>query len=774
MKRDFHAPFRQIAVLFMALASLLCVHSCVDKDFRLDDIDTEITVGNDDLVIPLGYVEEKSIGEIIGTNIEELTADADGNYSIGYKGNDSFAIDGISERGFSTGSQSIDTDISYPHVEITDVAYNIDSSFTVGLPEQLSFITSLPQDLNTAITADNAVDFAIDLTIPQQIAAVNKIYLGEDKKGAKIDFTLDFNGVAPINGGGRSTIAFTAPEGYELWNGIDETTAGNTLTISESVASGATSRTFAIYLRSIDTSHYTIENGKMQFAGQLQSVIRYEFTAKGGRTFDPSDKPQIRLASALKYRDADVALSRFSLDDTIRRLEESLIIRDIIKEIKYVSEVVLKNTRITVRITGIDWLSDTLAEAANVKIKLPAMFVLEDTGLHLDDAGNIDTNIKQLREGLTIGLAKIVPDEIFRTPDADGKIDLGFAVDVTIGEIAQGLRVKASELLYNSNVSIGISFMDATFYIESIAGKVAYSATEHTSLDLSNIAEYDISAKDLDVSPVLSFAIDNPFSVPIDAVVELVPYKDGTPITDNKVTARGIDIAAASRTDSAHTDIVIAKADRRGDFPAAKFVEADITRLFKGTMPDKVDVLIHAATDEEESYTIYARERYDVAYTYDVDIPLAFGENFSISYSDTIKDLDDAFADLADQDITVGEVSITAAVSNSTPLDFAIDALLLDSEGNPTEAQIVIDDTHNKALGSTDGKVRESVVVLHVVLGDDNNLRHLADAVALRLTLTAETAKGGQSGLKLNKNQTLSATLKLNIKGGITTDIDKL
>ena len=291
---------------------------------------------------------------------------------------------------------------------------------------------------------------------------------------------------------------------------------------------------------------------------------------------------------------------------------------------------------------------------------------------------------------------------------------------------------------------------------------------------MSNIAEYDISAKDLDVSPVLSFAIDNPFSVPIDAVVELVPYKDGAPITDNKVTARGIDIAAASRTDSAHTDIVIAKADRHGDFPAAKFVEANITRLFKGTMPDKVDVLIHAATDEEESYTIYARERYDVAYTYDVDIPLAFGENFSISYSDTIKDLDDAFADLADQDITVGEVSITAAVSNSTPLDFAIDALLLDSEGYPAKAQIVIDATHNKAVGSTDGKVRESVVVLHVVLGDDNNLRHLADAVALRLTLTAETAKGGQSGLKLNKNQTLSATLKLNIKGGITTDIDNL
>ncbi len=775
MNRYLHLTFRSVALSCIAAASALGTVSCVDKNFLIDDISSEITIGGEEFSLPLGYVREKTLGEIIGNNIGELTADAEGNYSIGYTGNGRFAIDGIDEQGFSTGSQSAKTDIDYPNMEITDAKAIIADTVALKIPDALNAITVLPAELHATVSDSNTIDVNLDLTVPKQIKSVDKIYFGEDERGARFDIAFAFNGLAPINGGGTASLTITAPEGYELWNGTDASTVGNSITLTRTVADGAANCAFNLYLRSIDTSTRMIANGKMTFDEQLQWAVKYDFTAKAGRRFTPSDKPELHIASTLAYRDADVTVSRFSLDDTVRRLEENILVQNIIKEVKSVSDVVFKNTRLTLRITGIEWLKEDLAEAAEVLVKLPDMFVLEqNTGLEFDADGNIATDAAQLRKGLTIGLAKIVLDEAHSTPDANGNIDLDFAIDLKIGDIKQNMQLKASELIHKGKVSIGIEILDTTLYIESIAGSVAYSATERTQIDMGDIAEYDITVDDLDVSPVLRFAIDNPFSVPIDATVELVPYRNNAAIAENTVTVGGVSIAAATRTESVHTDVVIAKTDRKAEFPNTQFVAADITRLFKGSMPDRIDVMIKAATDSEKEFTIYAKERYEVAYDYAVDIPFEIGNNFSIAYSDTIDGLDDTFADLADKNITVGEISVIATVSNSTPLDFAVKAQMLDKNGNPTEAQVVTDATAGTAFGSADGKERKSDVVLRLALGDGNNLRTLADVESMRLTLKAASPEASAGKLSLNKNQTLSATLRLCVKGGITADIDSL
>ena len=94
--KKFRKPLSRIAaatVIAMTAASLSV--SCVDEEFRLDDISGEITVGQGDVTIPLGFLKTKTLGEIIGEDIDELTVDADGNYSISYSGGDRFDIDGI-------------------------------------------------------------------------------------------------------------------------------------------------------------------------------------------------------------------------------------------------------------------------------------------------------------------------------------------------------------------------------------------------------------------------------------------------------------------------------------------------------------------------------------------------------------------------------------------------------------------------------------------------------------------------------------------------------
>ena len=760
----------------IALLAVVCAASCVDKDFRIDEVDKTVTIGDGTLSLPLGYVDEKSLDEIIGSSIGELTTDADGNYTLGYKGDGTFVIDGISEDGFSSGSQSTSTDISYPDMTIASTPYAVDETFNVKIPASLSSLgaTVLPTDIRTTLSDSGEVGVSLELTIPSQVKSVERIYLGSDERGAQFALTFSLNGLAPINGGGEAQLKIEAPAGYEFWDGTNSAVAGASLTLNRTVASGATSATFNVWLRSIDTSERTITNGKMLFNEKIRWSITYDFTAKSGRTFNISAAPKLRTTAVVAYRDADVTLSEFAFDDAVRQLEENIFIKNIIKEIKSVSEVVLKNTRITVKITGIDWLSDALAEVADVKITLPEFFVLESSPeLYFDDLGNIETTIAQLREGLSIGLSKIVIDEAAGTPDADGQISLDFAVKVALGKLGEELRVKASELLHSGTVSIGISLLDTNFFIESIAGKVSYEAVQRTSVDMSDIAKYDITVGDIDVSPLLHFAIDNPFSVPVNGTVELTPYKNGKAITANIVTVEGINIAAATRTESAHTEVVIAEAVHRGEYPSAQFIEADITRLFKGsTLPDNIDVRITAGTDDVQQFTIYAKESYEIACNYDVEIPLRFGKDFSLSYNETFN-LEDTFDDL-DKDITVGEIAVVANVFNSTPLNFRIDAQALDASGRPSEAQIVIDKNANTAFGSTDGKVRESEVVMLLSLGKENCLRTLADVKSLRLTLTATSPDGATGNISLNKNQTLAATLLLRISGGMTTDIDDL
>ena len=53
---------RIIAALFAFSAV-----ACVDKDFRLDEASMEVTLGQGKTIIPLGYLKEQTIGDLLNT-----------------------------------------------------------------------------------------------------------------------------------------------------------------------------------------------------------------------------------------------------------------------------------------------------------------------------------------------------------------------------------------------------------------------------------------------------------------------------------------------------------------------------------------------------------------------------------------------------------------------------------------------------------------------------------------------------------------------------------
>ena len=72
--------------------------ACVDKSFNIDDVSKEVTLGSGTTTVPLGYLENKSLGDLLeGEDIEGLIIDESGNLSFSYEGESkTIEVEGIS------------------------------------------------------------------------------------------------------------------------------------------------------------------------------------------------------------------------------------------------------------------------------------------------------------------------------------------------------------------------------------------------------------------------------------------------------------------------------------------------------------------------------------------------------------------------------------------------------------------------------------------------------------------------------------------------------
>ncbi len=773
--KKFHNPLSRIAATAVIVITVMTLQiSCVDKEFQLDDVSGEITVGQEDLTIPLGFLKSKTLGEIIGGGIDELTTDDYGNYSISYSGGDRFDVEGI-KTDFVLNRSAATATIAYPDMRIDDLTRTIDQKFSLTIPQALQQ-TVLPAPIQATVEDSGEFDCNIDLAIPKQIKSVNKIMLAGDR-GSRFDITMSLNGLAPINGGGTATVSVTVPDGYELLDETGKAVSGGTFTATKALANGAASQTFGMYIRSLDTSRSKIVGGKLEIEDKIRYSIRYAFTARSGRTFDPNKVPTLSIHSDLKYGDANVTVNEIALDEGVHTLDERLTVDNVIDEITNISEAAFKDTYLPLRIGGLDWVSRRIAEATFVEITLPEIFVLAENPAGYDpQTRTITASLATLRDGMPIHLQALRIDAQSGKP-VNGRLSVDFSLQVKMGSIPQDMIFDAAELVHDGIVSIEMAIEQTTVTIDSISGTINYRQTESSVIDLGEVADYDVAIENFDVSPAITFDVVNPLGVSLAASVRLIPIYNGAPATQNAVAVNGVRIAAATRRNGSvtagKTHVVIAKADRKSDFGGAGtiFKEADITRLFKDAIPQQIEIEIDIASDTSVEHTLYAADTYSVEYDYSVDIPLEFGDGFNISYSDTATGMADTFSDITDKDISVGDITIIAYIDNSTPLDFKIGTELVDIDGNPTEVQAIVDETCDTAYGSEDGKVRTSEVRITLNLGEDHNIKNLETVDGAKFTLNALSPKGG---IRLNANQSLSAKLKLNIKGGITLDINDL
>ena len=104
----------------MALVALLFV-GCVDKSIDLEQLETTVGINCNELTLPLGYLEKVSISQILGDDIEGITADpVTGDYAINIDvDNNIFEIKG-SGNNFVIPKYMHKVDIDYPTFKLSD------------------------------------------------------------------------------------------------------------------------------------------------------------------------------------------------------------------------------------------------------------------------------------------------------------------------------------------------------------------------------------------------------------------------------------------------------------------------------------------------------------------------------------------------------------------------------------------------------------------------------------------------------------------------------
>lgn len=174
-------------------------------------------------------------------------------------------------------------------------------------------------------------------------------------------------------------------------------------------------------------------------------------------------------------------------------------------------------------------------------------------------------------------------------------------------------------------------------------------------------------------------------------------------------------------------------------------------------IPDHIKIVDVNAHAKAEVATIVFGKEYQVKPSYEVNAPLAFGENANIVYEDSFTGWNDDIDELDLAERTY--IEVTANVENKVPAYLTVKAYPVDAQGNKIEDKLLIE-IPDEVAASTDGTTAVTTpITMKITPKAKNSLKQL-DGLVFRLEGSAKSANGNKvTGISLNERE---HTLKLN------------
>ena len=392
--------------------------------------------------------------------------------------------------------------------------------------------------------------------------------------------------------------------------------------------------------------------------------------------------------------------------------------------------------------------------------------------------------------GFRLGIAGI---DFGRMPEGQGLVNGRIVIDDIIG--MQDVSISANARSFGevisdlpSSLSIDIDMSVSDIEIETV--EVVFNpeiTVDDQTVEIGEMPEFlSEEGNRLDLySPVITLMVTN--DSPVSAVLQadITSYSNDSQTASIHLGNEDAGAADAVVLRSGVTPVyIVRRAEDVPDGPVAAtndpviIVRDDLSELI-ATIPDKMtvsDIDVRVLQETIEFDLVNAPDKYSFSFGYDINVPLAFGEELAVSYPYDITGLNEPLNPSSSDDngsleIDFSEASVFLTFVNEIPLDLSVAASPIDKDGNVIGSGIDVELTGiegNSAVTVGAGNVgspSESPAVIRI-RADRESLMKLD---GFRLDLKGSCGSGF-AGVALNENQGIQLKdISVNIKGGVST-----
>lgn len=392
--------------------------------------------------------------------------------------------------------------------------------------------------------------------------------------------------------------------------------------------------------------------------------------------------------------------------------------------------------------------------------------------------------------GFRLGIAGI---DFGRMPEGQGLVNGRIVIDDIIG--MQDVSISANARSFGevisdlpSSLSIDIDMSVSDIEIETV--EVVFNpeiTVDDQTVEIGEMPEFlSEEGNRLDLySPVITLMVTN--DSPVSAVLQadITSYSNDSQTASIHLGNEDAGAADAVVLRSGVTPVyIVRRAEDVPDGPVAAtndpviIVRDDLSELI-ATIPDKMtvsDIDVRVLQETIEFDLVNAPDKYSFSFGYDINVPLAFGEELAVSYPYDITGLNETLNPSSSDDngsleIDFSEASVFLTFVNEIPLDLSVAASPIDKDGNVIGSGIDVELTGiegNSAVTVGAGNVgspSESPAVIRI-RADKESLMKLD---GFRLDLKGSCGSGF-AGVALNENQGIQLKdISVNIKGGVST-----
>lgn len=180
------------------------------------------------------------------------------------------------------------------------------------------------------------------------------------------------------------------------------------------------------------------------------------------------------------------------------------------------------------------------------------------------------------------------------------------------------------------------------------------------------------------------------------------------------------------------------------------------------TIPDNITFSANASADQTNNYRFELGHNYTVQPAYRVDAPIAFGENASIEYRDTLDGWND---NIKDFELAEGAyVNMDASIKSCVPAYMTVSAVPVDVNGNAISADELSVEVTGSVEASKDG-VSETTSPVNIKVSQmKKGAMKKLDGIVFVVAGKASDGNNAVTGITLNANRHTLKVEQLKIK----------